>query len=37
MKVSAAPCDLQQRLAEAYEEHNEKFYNMLDKADGPKH
>ena len=33
MKVSAASCDLQQRLAAAYEEHNEKFYKMLDKAD----
>ena len=37
MKVSTAPCDLQQRLAAAFEEHNEKFYKILDKADGPRH
>ena len=37
MKVGTAPCDLQQRLAAAFEEHNEKFYKMLDKADGPRH
>ena len=37
MKVSTASCDLQQRLAAAFKERNEKFYKMLDEADGPRH
>ena len=37
MKVSAASCDLQQQLAAAFKERNKKFYNMLDKADSPRH
>ena len=33
-KVSTAPCELQNRLAAAFKEPNEKFYKMLDEIDG---